>query len=200
MHAAEHKPYQLAQAAEAGLSVPDTLITNDPEKAAEFAECVHPVLYKPFRGNPVEIDGEPRLFYATEVTAEQCRAKSVRVAPILLQHRINKAFDARVTRVDGQMFAVAPHTETGAVPLDWRVDHAANTWQHIEIPAEVRARLVVLLDRLDLRFAACDFSIDHTGRWWFLEANPAGQWAWNHPLRDQITTAIADVLTQETIP
>ncbi|GAA0516276.1 hypothetical protein GCM10011581_46150 [Saccharopolyspora subtropica] len=119
------------------------------------------------------------------------------MAPILLQHRIDKAFDARVTRVDGRVFAVAPRTESGAAQLDWRVDHAANTWQAVEIPAEVRARLVVLLDRLDLRFAACDFSVDHDGRWWFLEANPAGQWAWDHPLRDQITTALADALTQE---
>ncbi|GAA2791443.1 MvdC/MvdD family ATP grasp protein [Saccharopolyspora taberi] len=200
IHAAEHKPYQLAQAADVGLSVPETLITNDPDTAAEFARRAKPVLYKAFRGNPVEIDGEPRLVYATEVTAEQCRAESVRVAPVMLQHRIDKAFDARVTRVDDHVFAVIPRTESGAAPLDWRIDHAANTWHPVEVPADVRAGLLRLLDRLDLRFAACDFSVDHAGRWRFLEANPAGQWAWNHLLRDQITAALANALTQETTP
>lgn len=49
-------------------------------------------------------------------------------------------------------------------------------------------------------FVACDFSVDHSGVWWHLEVNPAGQWAWDHPLREGIASAIADALTGEKTP
>lgn len=200
VHAAEHKPWQLAEAVAAGLRIPRTVITNDPEAAAEFAHDARPVLYKAFRGEPVRIDGKTHLVYATPVDAEQCRSEAVRMAPVMLQTRIDKAFDARVTCVDGHVFAVSPRDTAGAVPLDWRIDHNANKWQSVDIPNHVRAGLLDLLDRLGLRFAACDFSVDHSGVWWHLEVNAGGQWAWNHPLRDAIASAIADALTRERMP
>ena len=200
VHAAEHKPWQLAEAAAARLRVPRTAITNDPEAAAGFASDTGPVLYKAFRGEPVRIDGKTHLVYATPVDAEQCHSEAIRVAPVMLQAKIDKAFDARVTCVDGQVFAVTPRGAGGAVPLDWRVDHNANQWQPVDVPGHVRACLLDLLDRLGLRFAAGDFSVDHSGMWWYLEVNAAGQWAWDHPLRDAIASAIADALTQETTP
>jgi hypothetical protein len=80
--------------------------------------------------------------------------------------------------------------------VGWRVDHAANQWQVRTVPERVHVGLLELLDRLGLRFAACDLSVDHSGVWWFLEVNPAGQWAWDHPHRDAIASAIADALTR----
>ncbi len=199
VHAAEHKPYQLATAVACNLPVPRTAIVNDPDCAARFAHTAGPVLYKAFRGEPVLIDGRTHLTYATPVTAEQCRSEAVRLAPIMLQSRIDKACDARVTCVDGHLFAITPRGPGGTIPLDWRVDHNAITWEPINVPGPVRAALLDFLDRLGLRFAACDLCVDHAGKWWLIEANPAGQWAWDHPLRDAIASAIADALTRETI-
>ncbi|MGH4026381.1 MAG: MvdC/MvdD family ATP grasp protein [Pseudonocardiaceae bacterium] len=198
VHAAEHKPYQLTTAAACGLPVPRTAIVNDPDAAARFSVDAGPVLYKAFRGKPVRIADQTHLTYATPVTPTQCHSESVRVAPTMLQTRIDKAFDARVTCVDRRLFAIAPRGPGGAVPLDWRVDHTALTWEPVDIPDQVGARLQDFLARLDLRFAACDLCVDHSGVWWLIEANPAGQWAWDHPLRDAIASAIADALTQET--
>lgn len=200
VHAAEHKPYQLTIAAACNLAVPRTAIVNDPVYAAQFADAAGPVLYKAFRGKPVRIDGRTHLTYATPVTAEQCRSEAVRAAPIMLQSHIDKACDARVTCIDGSLFAITPRGPAGTIPLDWRVDHAAITWEPIKVPDLVRAGLLDFLDRLGLRFAACDLCIGHSGTWWLIEANPAGQWAWDHPLRDAIASAIADALTKETTP
>ena len=174
------------------------MVTDVPESAARFARMSAPVLYKAFRNQPVQIGGTTCLTYATPVEPEQCLTESVRATPIMLQARVDKAYDARVTCVDGQVFAVSPTRADGSVPLDWRVDHNANQWRVVPVPDNVRTRLLDLLGRLALRFAACDFSVDRSGVWWFLEANPAGQWAWDHPLRNQIAAAIADALTQET--
>ncbi|MBB5159642.1 MvdC/MvdD family ATP grasp protein [Saccharopolyspora phatthalungensis] len=82
VHAAEHKPYQLAQAADAGLPVPDMLITNNPEKAAEFAERAKPVLYKAFRGSPTN----PRRLPARPGMDRRVHRHSPRtVCPVLLR-------------------------------------------------------------------------------------------------------------------
>jgi MvdD-like protein with pre-ATP grasp domain len=198
VHAAEHKPHQLTTAAACNLAVPRTAIVDDPDSAGRFADTAGPVLYKAFRGEPVLIDGRTHLTYATPVTAEQCRSDAMSMAPIMLQTRIDKAGDARVTCVDRRLFAITPRGPGNTIPLDWRVDHHALRWEPIEVPGQVRAALLDFVDRLGLRFAACDLCIDHAGTWWLIEANPAGQWAWDHPLRDAIASAIADALTQET--
>jgi MvdD pre-ATP grasp domain len=199
VHAAEHKPHQLTTAVACNLPVPRTAIVNDPDCAARFAQAARPVLYKAFRGDAVLIEGRTHLTYATPVTVEQCHSETVRLAPIMLQTRIDKACDARVTCVDGHLFAITPRGAGGTIPLDWRVDHNAITWEPIEVPGLVRAALLEFLDRLGLRFAACDLCVDHVGTWWLIEANQAGQWAWDHPLRDAIASAIADALTQHAI-
>lgn len=200
IHAAEHKPWQLTEAAAAGLRVPATLVTNVPKAAVEFAAVAAPVVYKSFRGKPVTVDGEDRLVYATQVTAEECASDGIRVAPVTLQSRIDKAYDVRATYVDGTVFAISPRWADGTVPLDWRIDHAANVWEEVEVPTQVWARLTMMMREMGLRYGACDFSVDHDGRWYFLDLNPAGQWAWDSPVRDDIAEALADALTRETTP
>jgi hypothetical protein len=194
INAAEHKPHQLTIAAGCGLRVPRTAITNIPSEAAEFAAKTAPVLYKAFRGGPVHLDGHTNFTYATAVTARQCASESVALAPVMLQARIDKAFDARVTVIDDRMFAITPRAGD-TVPLDWRVDHNALDWRPVEVPDTVRAGMTDFCLRMGLRFAACDFSVDHHGTWWFLEANAVGQWAWNHPLLATLTEAMVEALT-----
>jgi len=48
---------------------------------------------------------------------------------------------------------------------------------------------------LGLRFAAIDLVLDQTGEYWFLEANPNGQWAWIESRTGlPISSAIVDEL------
>ena len=194
VNTAEYKPYQLTTATACGLLVPPTLVTNDPTAAARFARAHEPVLYKPFRNRPVRIDNTDYLTYATPVTAEQCADESVRLVPIQLQKQIDKRYDVRAMCVDEQVFAVRPAWADGSVPLDWRVDHAANHWYRVDVPERVRLGLGALLRRTGLRFVSADFTVDQAGDWWFLDLNPAGQWAWDHPERTNVIAALVDAL------
>lgn len=178
--------------------MPRTAIVNDPAGAAGFAAEAGPVLYKAFRSSPIRIAGRTHLTYATPVTPEQCDTESVRLAPLMLQAIIEKVGDARVTVIDDQLFGITPRGPQGTVPLDWRIVHNSLDWQPIEVPASVATGLLRFCERMGLRFVACDFSIDREGTWWWLgDANPVGQWAWDHPLVDRMTSAIADALTRE---
>ena len=48
----------------------------------------------------------------------------------------------------------------------------------IELPADIVDKCRALTKALDLRYGAIDLIADRDGRYWFLEINPNGQWAW----------------------
>jgi hypothetical protein len=57
--------------------------------------------------------------------------------------------------------------------------HETQDCSPIDVPDHARVGLLDFLDRLGLRFAVCDLCVDHAGTWLLIEANPAGQWAWD---------------------
>jgi len=48
----------------------------------------------------------------------------------------------------------------------------------INIPNKLKVLINRLIKSYRLRFAAIDFVVDKRGKWYFLEINPNGQWAW----------------------
>jgi hypothetical protein len=119
---------------------------------------------------------------------------SVRLAPVLLQRRVDKAADLRITVVGRRAFAVRIVTPQGA-PLDFRLTSPADCrFEAVEFP-HLAAALLAFLDRYGLRYGAFDFAEDKLGSLWFLECNPAGQWAWlERSTGLDITGALVDLL------
>lgn len=191
------KPRQLQVATEAGLLVPDTVITNDPVQARDFC-CAHHaegVIYKPLCGGPSSEDGHRVVLWATPVTAEGI-TDAVRHTVHLFQARVPCAYAARLTVVGDRMFAARLDTPPGGEVVDWRaVDDLTLT--PVETPADVAAGMRHLMGVFGLVYATADFVVDHDGRWHFIgDLNPNGQWAWITPWRDAICTALADELTR----
>ncbi|TQS42447.1 ATP-grasp ribosomal peptide maturase [Cryptosporangium phraense] len=191
---AEYKPVQLATARTAGLAVPRTLITNDPDAAERFARSVGPVVYKPF-SSPVEQDGRRAFVYTSPVSASELADDSIRLTAHLFQEHLEKAYEVRLTVVDDQFFAAALTAGSDASRIDWRSDYDAITYAVTTVPPAVREALCRMLSTLGLRFAAVDFAVTPAGDWYFLDLNPNGQWAWiEHETGLPICKAIADAL------
>jgi ATP-grasp ribosomal peptide maturase len=193
----EYKPVQLQAAVTAGLRVPRTLLTNEPDHARAFVADAGQAVYKPFGGTAavVDSDGTHQLF-ATLVTAEQTGTGSVAHTMHLFQQWVPKAYEVRLTVVDDQFFAARIDARSPAARVDWRADYHSLEYTPVETPDLIRDQVKMLLQRLGLRFAALDFVIDPDGEWWFLEANPNGQWAWVETETGMpIAAAIADALT-----
>jgi glutathione synthase/RimK-type ligase-like ATP-grasp enzyme len=192
---AEHKPLQLANAARVGLTIPATLITNDPDEARDFVKTYPSAIYKPLTSG-VLTDG--RVIYASPVDAGTID-DSVRLTSHLFQQRIEKAYELRVTAVDGQFFAARIDTHSEAGARDWRSDHMNLTYSPASLPCQVADKLRRFLGTQRLRFAAIDLIVTPQGEHVFVEANPNGQWAW---LEDEtglpIAAAIADALEGTT--
>ncbi|MEU9891166.1 ATP-grasp ribosomal peptide maturase [Sphaerisporangium sp. NPDC051017] len=188
---AEHKPVQLATAAACGLTIPPTLITNNPESARTFAES-GPIVYKPLWASEyIGPDDAPRNVWTQTVSPEEMNS-SISGAAHLFQRRVDKIADVRVTVVGKEVF---PVRIDGASGLDWRQHYPDLSYTPIETPPPMARAIRAYLDRFGLIFGAFDFAVAPDGEWIFLECNPNGQWAWfPDPIPARIAAAIADHL------
>jgi ATP-grasp ribosomal peptide maturase len=188
---AEYKPAQLSAALRNGLTVPATLITNDPMEAKAFC-AAQPTIYKPLHAGAYEVEGEPAGIWAAPVEAGEVDG-AVSHSAHLFQAQVPKVADVRVVVVGEQVFSARITAPPGVV--DWRAEYQSLTYQPVACPDGIRRALVRFLAAFGLNFGAFDFAVTADGGWWFLECNPNGQWAW---LEDAaglpITTAIADLL------
>ncbi|AOS65602.1 ATP-grasp ribosomal peptide maturase [Actinoalloteichus hymeniacidonis] len=190
------KPMQLVVADEVGLSIPETLITNDPELARSFV-AAQPggAIYKSFRGGPRSESGRPIALFTTSVTSADI-TDAVRHTAHLFQACLPKAYEVRLTAVGNTMFGLRIDVETANGRQDWRSDHRRLTYSTIQIPDTIARGVRRLMHRLDLMFGALDFVVTPTNEWIFLEINPNGQWAWPHPQREAIADALATALEE----
>lgn len=198
---AEYKPHQLSAAARAGLTVPDTLLTNDPEHARLFCRTHtdHGVIYKPLRGGPGSENGQYVTLRATSVTEAAIR-DTVRATTHLFQERVPCDYAVRMTVVGSRIFAVRLDPPAGSAALDWR-DHPSDqlTYTPVDVPTHVADGVRRLTTAFGLVYAAPDFIVTPTGEWVFHgDLNPNGQWGWiaGHTGLP-IASALADELTQE---
>ncbi|WP_028192279.1 ATP-grasp ribosomal peptide maturase [Salinispora pacifica] len=191
IRAAEHKPLQLATAAQVGMSVPATLVTNDPGEARAFAETHGPIIYKSMTTGI--LDGD-QVIYACPVDPATLDG-GVAVTAHMFQQKITKAYELRVSVVDGNLFTARIDALTNKGRADWRADYRNLRYSVETLPDDVAAKVRRFLKLRRLRFAALDFIVTPEGEHVFLEANPNGQWAW---IEDQtglpIAAAIADAL------
>lgn len=177
---AEDKPRQLALAASLGFDVPDTLITNDFDAATLFVET-GAAIGKPLRHSLIERGEAGEVLFTTRLERlKPMDREAVALAPVIYQREIRKAYDIRATVVGNRVFAAAIHSQDQPeTQVDWRSATRLDLRQEsISLPAEVVEKCVTLTKALQLRYGAIDLVADELGRYWFLEINPNGQWAW----------------------
>lgn len=168
--AAAHKPWQLKLAHELGLTIPDTLITNDPQEARQFwRQYPGEVIYKAFSASAFAWR-ETRILKPEE----ESLADSVQYAPVIFQRYVPAVFDLRITAVGGQLFASEAHSQQGEYKVDVRFNTHIPYKPH-QLPAEIERKLLMLMTRLGLEYGAIDMRLTPAGQYVFLEINPAGQ-------------------------
>jgi hypothetical protein len=172
-HVAANKLVQLAAARDAGLCVPDTLVTNDPESAAEFIAARRgPTVYKR-TGLGTEFT-ETKLVLAADLS----RLDGIRFAPTTFQQYIEGRCDVRVVWMAGHTWAVRIDSQAGAGWLDSRLDNTV-AFTALDLEPEVLDPLGRMMAKLELTFGVIDLRVCAAdGRTYFLEVNPQGQFAY----------------------
>jgi glutathione synthase/RimK-type ligase-like ATP-grasp enzyme len=192
--AASHKPYQLKVAQQAGLDIPETLITNDPRAAREFIARRGPgaTIYKAFSATSQHWR-ETRLLKSDELAM----VDAVKYAPVIFQEFIPARFDLRITVVGDSVFAAAVHSRDADYGVDYRLELGRLKIEPHELPASVRRKIRALMTRLGLEYGAIDMRLTPEGRYVFLEINPAGQWLFVEECTEQpITEAMTRLLAE----
>ncbi|MFE0930906.1 ATP-grasp ribosomal peptide maturase [Streptomyces mutabilis] len=173
-HRARYKPWQLRLAQRCGLPVPATLITTFPRAAREFAARYPDLVVKPVSGAHPQ---DPPLAVPTSRVPPEADFSAVAHGPTLLQRRVAKRADIRVTAVGEELLAARKTTLACPDPeeVDVRFTASPEPWRLAEVPPRVAESVRAYLRAAHLAYGAFDFAEDGDGTWWFLECNQSGQ-------------------------
>ncbi|MEW2507598.1 ATP-grasp ribosomal peptide maturase [Amycolatopsis sp. NPDC047767] len=193
---AAYKPVQLVTAQRCGLTVPDTLVTNEPEAVRAFADSGRTV--SKMLGGVSVVEGGVRKFSRTHLLdpADLDDLRGVEQTAHQFQRWAPKAHEARVIVIGDHLTAVSIHADSAASYVDYRADYASLRYELVTPPAAVESGIRNLMKELGLVYGAIDFVVSPTGEWVFLEVNAAGQYGWleDHtgaPLTDQLADLLA---------
>lgn len=198
---AQLKVSQLRVAAELGMELPPTLVTNSREEFLNFCGENSGNIISKLVGPAFDrtIGASAGLCRYTEVVSKRDvgYAAALQYCPVILQAYVPKRVELRITVVGKKVFAAEIHSQqTNHTKYDWRRYDLSNT-PHLphNLPPEIEERCVRLTERLELCYGAIDMILTPDGRYVFLEINPSGQYLWieeNAGL--PITAALCDLL------
>ncbi|MGV9854368.1 ATP-grasp ribosomal peptide maturase [Streptomyces sp. NPDC003442] len=189
-------PVALAAAARCRLSVPRTLITNDPAEAREFVSALpgRVAAYKALgTTHPSDHDDRPQALWTTQVRPGEID-ESVRRTAHQFQEWVNKAYEVRLTAVGHQLFAAEIHAGSDRSRIDFRADYDSLIYKPCQVPEHIARGVHMLTSTFGLQYVALDFLVNPQGRWYLIDVNPNGQWGFIPDLRTPITRALADLL------
>jgi len=198
---AENKLFQLRVATDIGLSIPDTLVSNDPTMIRNFySSTSQGLVIKPVRTGYLVNQGESRSIYTNRFLDKHLDClQEAQYSPSIYQAFVDKTYDIRATYVGGHIFTAAIHSQTDNRALvDWRRTSNPDLPHSVhQLPSTLENNVRVLMKTLGLEYGAIDFVLDSGGRYYFLEVNPNGQWLWLDRLLELgITEAVSTWLMQ----
>ena len=197
-----NKFYQARLAKEAGLVVPDTIVTHDPDVVIEFCRAHGDVIAMKLLSGQLfqnEPDQEYRGIYTQQVTTDMLLKgrEEIALCPVMAQAYIPKEFELRITVVGESVFSCAIDSQASErTKVDWRKYDFKNVrHKPYDLPQAISTGVLNFMRSANLQFAAIDMIVTPNGDYVFLEANPQGQWGWIESLAGlPISNAIARLL------
>lgn len=189
-----------------GMQIIPTVLTDSPEEWRKYVEIFTrhgDIAVKPTSGWAARLADSDLVvsLFTKRLTRQQAYelADLVAYAPVLLQPYIEKAFELRITMVDGTPFACRIDSQaTEVTSVDWRhYDFERTPHSPYKLSDDLTARLAAFMKNSNLLYAGIDMIVTKDGRPLFVEANPAGQFGWIEELTGLgISDAIADWLVK----
>jgi MvdC family ATP-grasp ribosomal peptide maturase len=199
IQAAENKLLQLRIAAEIGLQIPHTLVTNNPDRVREFYTAVgDQMIAKLLTPLSTGMQGSKFFLYTSQVKPDDLLATdSLRHSPMVFQELIPKLREFRVVCVGDHVFIGAlDAAKYAGSTIDWR-NSTECQWEIGTLPDRLIRYLQIMLNQLGLTFGAFDLIQTPDDEYIFLEINPVGEWGMlERDLDYPISTAIASALTK----
>jgi glutathione synthase/RimK-type ligase-like ATP-grasp enzyme len=199
MHHSNSRVNQLLSAKNVGFNIPSTLITNDPNEASRFYHtCNENMIVKVLHHHDIETNGEMYSIYTHVLNHNDLlKFNDLVHAPCMLQERIHKTSELRVTVVDDKVFASEIKFDSGTQGGDvlHRYPMSQLHKRPVHLQKEFHSRCVRFIRLLGLKYGAIDFILDVNEKLYFLEVNPTGDWVWiERQTNLPITKALVDLI------
>lgn len=195
---------QLSAANKIGFDIPPTMITNDSTTAKEFYSLHdRSVVLKALHHHSIIVGTKIFSAYARAINDSELLMldKYLASAPCVLQKRLAKRSELRVTVIGEEVFAA----ELGKNFL--REDHDIDIHHHLSsnnfpienvkhLPDRIHNGCISLVKSLGLKYGAIDFAVEKdSNQPVFLEINPTGEWYWIEAKTGlRMTEAVADLI------
>lgn len=177
----ELKMAQLQEAVRAGMTVPPTLLSNDPARIRRFLdELQGRAIYKPFLPAQWENQDNMAVLLTSEISADDLPEDALlRLTPGIFQARIDKVHELRATFLGNHVVTARLNSqEVEAARLDWRAAGGQIRVEPDRLPDELERACRQVMRGLGIYYGAFDFIVTPEGEHVFLEVNPAGQFLW----------------------
>ncbi|MCV2885682.1 hypothetical protein OE749_13370 [Aestuariibacter sp. AA17] len=178
LRAAMWKGEQLVTAHRLGLNIPNTLISNDPESVTAFHQRSESSIYKTM-SDPIIMDtgDDYQAVFTSLVKNDMLEDEaSLALIPNQFQHYVDKAYELRVTYIDGTLYSAKidsqKHPESR---VDCRQHYIDIPYSHYSLPDLITEKCIKFIQHYGLNYAALDFIVTPEGSYVFLENNPNGQ-------------------------
>ena len=180
MQRASNKLHQIRVASRLGFNVPQTIICHND---LEVIKNINPIDYivKPLNpSNCVAKNSDFQACLNTIAFSKELLDWYVNLEqkfPIFLQKKIIKNKELRVTVIGKDIVAVAIDTKN-AEAIDTRASWENSEHYLTDISDDLKDKILSFQKYFNLNYGAFDFIVDNDNVCWFLECNPAGQFAW----------------------
>lgn len=178
---AENKILQSKIACNVGFLVPNSMMTNDPEAAKKFIKIHNKCCIKPLNESILNNDENSYIAYTAIINKSDINnIDKIKHFPIFVQQYIDKEYELRITVIGDKVIPVAIHSQTNkSTKIDWRVGNCKKVkYTKIEIPDAVSRKCLAIVKTFGLKFSSMDLIFSKDGKYYFLDLNPNGQWAW----------------------
>lgn len=186
---ANNKILQLKMARKSGLSVPRTLISNDPRQIRDFISSINAVV-KPFQTQNW-IEGSTNVSTLTaRIHKEQLPDNQfIQACPAIYQECIDKVFEVRAFFCGKAALAISIDSQKQLESTtDWRAAKPQLLGiKPITVPAAVEHACFTLMDELGIVTGSFDFAVTPSGEWVFFEVNEQGQFMWMEQCAPEVT-------------
>ena len=199
---ANNKLEQLRYAKKIGLNIPDTVITNEPEKAKDFYERHNGnIIFKMQKLPIIKIENDVyKTILTNKISYEDFinNFERIRNNPCFFQEKIEKRYEIRLTIIGKKLFPIAIYSQNSEISRDdfRRYDFDKVEYKYVEIPEDVTKKTLKLMEYYGLHYAAIDIIYTPGDKYVFLEVNPNGQYLWTEEMSGvPITESFADYLS-----
>ena len=172
------KILQLCVAAKIGLTIPETVITNDKSAIIEFVKNnTKQIIYKTFSQAVWEDSTNIYGCYSTIINLEMLTSEdNMALTPGIYQKAIEKSFEVRAVFFGNEYVAVKIHCNE----IDWRyIKATANlNLNPFILPEDIQKKCILLMQHLNIVFGCFDFIVTPQDEFIFLEVNEMGQFLW----------------------